>query len=141
MSDPLNDRAVRRRLAVLRHAEEVSGNVAMTCHYFGTSRQLYSTWLRRYRAVSLEGCGISPAAQVLSGRPRTPRWSTARTGPQAGATFLARRLQERLQPGDEVGQVMVDGGEVNAELLIWRDLALGIALIDQGLSSAAAFVL
>jgi hypothetical protein len=60
MSDPLSDCAVRRRLAVLRHVEEVSGNVAMTCHYFGTSRQLYFTWLRRYRAEGLEGCGISP---------------------------------------------------------------------------------
>jgi hypothetical protein len=36
-------------LAVLRHAEEVTGNVAMTCRYFGISRQLYYTWLRRYR--------------------------------------------------------------------------------------------
>ena len=55
MSDPLNDPAVRRRLAVVRHAEEVSGNVAMTCRYFGISRQLYYTWLRRYRAEGLEG--------------------------------------------------------------------------------------
>jgi hypothetical protein len=30
------DRQVRRRLAVLRHAKEVSGNVAMTCRYYGT---------------------------------------------------------------------------------------------------------
>jgi hypothetical protein len=40
MSDPLLDRPVRRRLAVLRHVEEVTGNVAMTCRYFGISRQL-----------------------------------------------------------------------------------------------------
>ena len=31
MTDPLLDREVRRRLAVLRHVEEVTGNVAMTC--------------------------------------------------------------------------------------------------------------
>jgi hypothetical protein len=43
VSDPLNDREVRRRLAVLRHVEEVTGNVAMTCRYFGISRQLYYT--------------------------------------------------------------------------------------------------
>jgi hypothetical protein len=30
MSEPLSDRVVRHRLAVLRHAEEVTGNVAMT---------------------------------------------------------------------------------------------------------------
>ena len=55
MSDPLLDREVRRRLAVLRHVEEETGNVAMTCRYFGISRQLYYTWLRRYRAEGLEG--------------------------------------------------------------------------------------
>jgi hypothetical protein len=31
--DPLLDRQVRRRLAVLRHAEEVTGNVEITCRY------------------------------------------------------------------------------------------------------------
>jgi transposase len=55
VSDPLSDREMRRRLAVLRHVEEVTGNVAMTCRYFGISRQLYYTWLRRYRAEGLEG--------------------------------------------------------------------------------------
>ncbi|WP_442024267.1 helix-turn-helix domain-containing protein [Nocardia sp. 2YAB30] len=48
MSEPVMDREVRRRLAVLRHVEEVGGNVAMTCRYFGISRQIYYTWLRRY---------------------------------------------------------------------------------------------
>jgi hypothetical protein len=48
--DQLVDRGMRRRLAVLRHVEEVTGNVAMTCRYFGISRQLYYTWLRRYQS-------------------------------------------------------------------------------------------
>jgi transposase-like protein len=55
VSDPLVDRQVRRRLAVLHHVEEVTGNVAMSCRYFGISRQLYYTWLRRYQADGLEG--------------------------------------------------------------------------------------
>jgi len=55
VSDPLNDPAVRRKLAVLRHVDEVTGNVAMTCRYFGISRQHYYTWLRRYQADGLEG--------------------------------------------------------------------------------------
>lgn len=55
MSDPLLDRQVRRRLAVLRHAEEVTGNVALTCRYYGISRQAYYTWYRRYHAGGLEG--------------------------------------------------------------------------------------
>jgi hypothetical protein len=40
MSDPLLDRQVRRRLAVLRHLEEVTGKVAMTCRYFGIRRDI-----------------------------------------------------------------------------------------------------
>jgi transposase len=55
VGNPLNDPAVRRRLAVLRHVEGVTGNVAMTCRYFGISRQLYDTWLRRYQAEGLDG--------------------------------------------------------------------------------------
>jgi transposase-like protein len=55
MSDLLLDRVVRRQLAVLRQVEEVTGNVALTCRYFGISRQLYDTWLRRYEADGLEG--------------------------------------------------------------------------------------
>jgi transposase-like protein len=44
------ERRARRRLAVLRHVEEVSGNVAATCRYYGISRQCYYSWLRRYQA-------------------------------------------------------------------------------------------
>ncbi|WP_372517008.1 helix-turn-helix domain-containing protein, partial [Mycobacterium montefiorense] len=46
MSEPLLPREVRRRLAIIQHAEEVSGNVAMTCRYYGISRPTYYTWLR-----------------------------------------------------------------------------------------------
>jgi transposase len=55
MSDPLQERQVRRRLAVLRHAEEVTGNVAQTCRYYGISRQCYYTWLRRFETEGPEG--------------------------------------------------------------------------------------
>src|SRR3954468_16289700 len=49
------ERQVRHRLAVLRHAEEVSGNVAATCRYYGISRNCYYKWLRRYEAEGAEG--------------------------------------------------------------------------------------
>jgi transposase InsO family protein len=48
-------RAAARRLAIIRHAHEVTGNVALTCRYFGISRTLYYTWLRRYEELGLEG--------------------------------------------------------------------------------------
>ena len=49
------ERRARRRLAVLRHVEEVSFNVAATCRYYGISRQCYYRWLRRYEADGLDG--------------------------------------------------------------------------------------
>ncbi len=33
------ERGAKHRLAVIRHVEEVSGNVAATCRYYGISRQ------------------------------------------------------------------------------------------------------
>ncbi len=40
------ERRARRRLAVLRHVEEVSGNVVASCRYCGISRQCYYGWLQ-----------------------------------------------------------------------------------------------
>jgi hypothetical protein len=53
-------RQVRRRLALLRHAEEVTGNVAQTCRYYGINRQCYYTWLRRFEAEGPEGLWSVP---------------------------------------------------------------------------------
>jgi transposase InsO family protein len=44
-----------RRLAILQHAEEVTGNVALTCRYYGISRQVFYRWQRRYEAEGLDG--------------------------------------------------------------------------------------
>jgi transposase len=41
-------RGAARRLAIIRHAQEVTGNVAGTSRYYGITRQAYYTWLRRY---------------------------------------------------------------------------------------------
>jgi transposase-like protein len=48
MDDREQQRKVRHRLAVLRHAEEVSGNVSGTCRYYGITRQTFYKWLRRF---------------------------------------------------------------------------------------------
>jgi transposase-like protein len=68
MSEPRLDRVVRHRLAVLRHAEEVTGNVAMTCRYYGITRQSFYTWKRRDEADGPEG-----AAAALGHAPRAAR--------------------------------------------------------------------
>lgn len=39
MADKELDRNAARRLAIIRHAEEVTGNVAKTCRYYGVSQQ------------------------------------------------------------------------------------------------------
>jgi transposase InsO family protein len=67
MSDPNPplDREAKRRLAVIRHVEEVSGNVALSCRYFGISRQAYYSWYRRYQADGVDGL------RARSRRPKT----------------------------------------------------------------------
>jgi hypothetical protein len=39
ISEPQLPRVVRRRLPIIRHAEEVTGNVALTCRHDGISRR------------------------------------------------------------------------------------------------------
>ena len=48
-------RRANRRLAVLQHAEEVSGNVAATCRYYGISRRRFYMWQRRYEDDGVDG--------------------------------------------------------------------------------------
>jgi transposase InsO family protein len=90
MSDLETDRGVRRRLAVLRHVEEVTGNVAMSCRYFGISRQLYYTWLRRYRTDGLEG---------LRDRSRRPHVSPNATHVEVVGKILYLRQHYHFGPG------------------------------------------
>src|SRR4051794_40347859 len=45
----------KRRLAILRHAEEVTSNVALTCCYYGISRHAFYKWCRRYEEFGLDG--------------------------------------------------------------------------------------
>jgi len=55
MTQNETEREVRRRLAILQHAEEITGNVAMTCRYYGITRQSFYTWKRRYDELGHEG--------------------------------------------------------------------------------------
>ena len=48
------DRRAAHRLAIIRHAQELTGNVAKTCRYYGISRQVYSKWLRRYEESGVD---------------------------------------------------------------------------------------
>ena len=48
-------RKIKHRLAVLRHADEVTGNVAATCRYYGISRPTFYKWLHRYEELGEDG--------------------------------------------------------------------------------------
>jgi len=50
-------RNAARRLAIIRHAQEVTGNVAKTCRYYGITRQADYKWLRRYESPLPDSCG------------------------------------------------------------------------------------
>lgn len=65
MTDRERNRAAQRRLAIIHHAREVTGNVALTCRYYGISRHTYYNWLRRYEELGLVGL------QERSTRPHT----------------------------------------------------------------------
>ena len=48
-------KSASRRLAIIHHAQEVSGSVAQTCRYYGITRQTYYHWLRRYVQLGKSG--------------------------------------------------------------------------------------
>jgi transposase-like protein len=83
------DRQARHRLAVLRHVEEVSGNVSATCRYYGISRNCFYKWQRRYEAEGLDGLkdrsSKPPGWELDAACPRDDlRQRPARTGHSIG---------------------------------------------------------
>jgi transposase-like protein len=79
------ERRANRRLAVLRDVEEVSGNVAATCRYYGISRQCYYGWLRRYEADGL--AGLKDRSQRPHHSPRPPKPTSWRRSSGCGSTI------------------------------------------------------
>lgn len=69
-------RMAKRRLAILRHAEEITGNVSLTCRYYGISRQVFYKW--RAARVSLlaraRTCSASSGGSRISNS--APRMAT-----------------------------------------------------------------
>jgi hypothetical protein len=48
-------RTVAHRLAVLRHAEEVTRNVSLTCRYYGITRTAFYRWKGRHAQLGEVG--------------------------------------------------------------------------------------
>lgn len=55
MDERDQQRKIRHRLAVLRHAEEVSGSVAATCRCYGISRTVFYKWRNRFEELGAGG--------------------------------------------------------------------------------------
>jgi len=83
------ERRARHRLAVLRHAEEVSGNVAATCRYYGISGKCYYRLLRRYEVDGLAG---------LKDRSNRPHHSPRATDPEVIEKIIWLRQHYHFGP-------------------------------------------
>ena len=83
------DRQAAHRLAMIRHAQEVTGNVSKTCRYYGISRQVYYKWLRRYEEGGLAALRDGRRGRTRARTPPRPR-SWARSSTCARPTISAR---------------------------------------------------
>ena len=82
-------RRAKRRLAILRHAEEVTGNVALTCRYYGISRQVFYKWRQRYDQHGLDG---------LRDRAHRPQVSPNATRTEVVGKIIYLRQHDRFGP-------------------------------------------
>jgi transposase len=83
------DRNAARQLAIIRHAREVTGNVAMNCRYYGISRQIFYTWYRRYETEGLAG---------LRDRSKRPAHCLHETPAEVVAKIIYLRISYHLGP-------------------------------------------
>jgi transposase InsO family protein len=82
-------RLMNWRLKVLRHASEVTHNVARTCRHFGISRQAFYEWQRRHAELGDAG---------LCDRPRRPHRSPRATSSDVVSKVLYLRSNYHFGP-------------------------------------------
>src|SRR6185437_12700569 len=83
------DKNAARRLAILRHAEEVTGNVALTCRYYGITRQVFYLWRRRDETGGLE---------ALRDRSRRPQFCPHETSTEIVGKIIYLRQNYHFGP-------------------------------------------
>lgn len=106
MTERERDRHAAHRLAIIRHAQELTGNVSKTCRYYGISRQVYYKWLRRYEEGGPEALRDRSSRPHVS--PKTTRVEvvgkiiylrqTYHFGPHKIAMYLKRYHDIELSP-------------------------------------------
>jgi transposase-like protein len=74
MRTPTRNARSGHRIALIRHAAEVRGSVALTCRYYGISRPTFYRWLRQWEELGEAGLRdasskpLLPAPQQHPGR-------------------------------------------------------------------------
>ena len=106
MTERERDRHAAHRLAIIRHAQELTGNVSKTCRYYGISRQVYYKWLRRYEEGGIDALRDRSSKPHVS--PRATRVEvvgkviylrqTYHFGPHKIAMYLKRYHDIELSP-------------------------------------------
>src|SRR5215468_11907382 len=89
MTKAENNRLMGWRLKVLRHASEVTKNIARTCRHFGISRVAFYRWQQRYEEHGEAG---------LYDRPRTPHRSPRATPREVVSKILYLRQNYHFGP-------------------------------------------
>ena len=106
MTDHELDKRAAHRLAVIRHAQEVTGNVSKTCRYYGITRQACYKWLRRYEAGGIAALRDGSSRPHTSPNATQPEVvgkivylrQTYHFGPHKIAMYLARYHDLVLSP-------------------------------------------
>ena len=114
MTERDQQRLVNHRLAIIRHAEEVTGNVAQTCRYYGITRQTFYRWLRRYEEKGLEG---------LRDRSRRPHHSPNATSAEVVGKIIYLRQHYHFGPG-KISMYLARYHDIDiSKSGVWRILA------------------
>jgi transposase-like protein len=89
MNSQAIERQIRHRLAILRHADEVSMNVASTCSHYGITRQTFYNWERRYKLEDEAG---------LQERSKAPHFSPQATNSEVVGKIIYLRQNYDFGP-------------------------------------------
>jgi transposase InsO family protein len=83
-----DQREIKRKLRILRHADE-TGHIERTCRYFGVGRSSFYRWRDSYRKHGVAG---------LVNRPPIPKWHANRTSIEIEEKVLHLRKKYHLGP-------------------------------------------
>ena len=89
MNSQAIDRQIRHRLTILRHANEVTKNVAATCRHYGITRQTFYNWERRYKSEGEAG---------LQERSKAPNFSPRATNSEVVGKIIYLRQNYHFGP-------------------------------------------